>query len=117
MERTNSKRGLLMETTSYEQDLSSHSNPAASSSVHSSLHAASSTPGDEVVSSQKQPQQQHPLATTPQKQHPTNVSSEGSLVQSRQYGEDPVGVFSSTAGSAQLAQHHINLSDADALLR
>ena len=117
MERTNSKRGLLVETTSYEQDLSSHSNPAASSSVHSSLHAASSTPGDDIVASQKQPQQQHPLATTPQKQHPNNVSSEGSLVQSRQYGEDPVGGFSSTSGSAQLAQHHINLSDADALLR
>ena len=106
-----------METTSYEQDLSSHSNPAASSSVHSSLHATSSTPGDEVVSSQKQPQQLHPLATTPQRQHPNNVSSEGSVVQSRQHGEDPVGTFSSAAGSAQLAQHHINLSDADALLR
>ena len=104
MERTSSKSGLLIETTSYDQDLSAHSNPLASASEHSGLHAVSSTPIDE--------QPPHPLASTA---HTPSMS-----MNTQQMGETMEKNSSTLPPSAAMSgapQYHINLSDTDVLMR
>ena len=105
MERTSSKRGLLMETTSYDQDLSAHSNPLASTSDHSGLHAVSSTPQDE--------QPPHPLASTVQNPSLTlnNQQMDDSIART------PITLPPPTSLPGPPPQYHINLSDTDALMR
>lgn len=119
MERTSSKRGLLLETTSYEQDLSSHSNPLATTSEHSELHAVSPTAPTNEVS-------QHPLASI-QQQPQTCGSPESytttTITRSRPQSVDellinPIILPPPMLLPAPQAQYHINLSaDADVLLK
>ena len=104
MERTSSKSGLLIETTSYEQDLSAHSNPLASASEHSNLHAVSSTPIDD--------QPPHPLASAP---IPPSMS-----INAQPIGDTIDRNSSALPPSATMpgpSQYHINLSDTDVLMR
>ena len=102
MERTSSKRGLLMETTSYEQDLSEQ--------------ASASTPVTENT--------QHPLASAP----PTTICGASgsygtsSMQTSQQRAEDIAVKDTSTIPPpislpAPPPQYHINPADTDALLR
>ena len=102
MERTSSKRGLLIETTSYEQDLSSHSNPLATASEHSALHAVSpTTPINEIP--------RHPLAPIQQQ---SQQQSEDEL------SKDPIILPPPILLPGPQPQYHINLSaDADILLK
>ena len=119
MERTSSKRGLLIETTSYEQDLSSHSNPLATGSEHSALHSASPiTPINEVP--------QHPLASIQQqsqKRGSVESYTTTSMTPPRQQSEDellkdPIILPPPILLPGPQAQYHINLSaDADILLK
>ena len=116
MERTSSKRGLLMETTSYDQDLSSHSNPLASASAHSALHAVSSAPLEETS--------QHPLASIQQPQicGPSESYMTTSMTTSRHQMEatmskDQIILPPPISLPGPLPQYHINLSDTDALLK
>ena len=104
MERTSSKSGLLIETTSYDQDLSAHSNPLASASEHSGLHAVSSTPLDE--------QPPHPLASSTNPPSMSINNQQMNDVLDRNSMSFPPAV--SLPGPPQ---YHINLTDTDALMR
>ena len=121
MERTSSKRGLLMETTSYDQDLSAHSNPVASSSQSSTLCAmSSSTPLDEAPL--------HPLASTEPQPEKSGFSesynatkpmptSRQQHLEEKLIRESILLSPSAVSLSNTQQQHHINLTETEALLR